>query len=114
MLIFEVRSRLARRVRLTKAQWDHITSRHRELKGQESRIRTTLRDPDFVLYSRSDDNYQYHRFFSKTPVAGKHLLVVVKHLDDEGFVITAFFLRKVNERGKVRVYEREGESLHFL
>jgi len=67
---------------------------------------TTLQDPDFVLYSKDDDNYQYHKFFSETPVTEKHLLVVVKHLDDEGFVITAFFLRKIKEKGKVRVYER--------
>ena len=106
MLIFEVRSRLDRRVRLTKAQWDHITMRHREMKGQESRIMMTLQAPDSVLYSKGDDHYQYHRFFSKTPVTEKHLLVIVKHLDDEGFVITAFFLRKINEKGKVRAYER--------
>lgn len=80
--------------------------KHKELLGQESKIRLSLQDPDFVLYSQSDDNYQYHRLFAKTPVSEKHLLVVVKHLDGEGFVITAFFLTKIREKRKVKVYER--------
>lgn len=106
MIIFEVRSRLDRKVRLTRAQWNHITVRHREIEGQERKIAMTLQDPDFVLYSKGDDNHQYHKVFSETPVTGKYLLVVAKHLNDEGFIITAFFIGRIKEKGKVRVDER--------
>ena len=106
MVVFELRSKLGKRVRLTQVQWKHITTRHRELRRQRARIRRTLQDPDFVLYSHSDDNYQYYKFFPKTPVTEKHLLVVVRHLNDEGFVLTAFFLRKIRERAKVKVYAK--------
>ena len=74
--------------------------------GQEEKIKPTLQDPDLVLYSSGDDNYQYYKFFPKTPVEEKHLLVVAKHMNDEGFIITAFFVRKVKEKGKVKVYEK--------
>jgi hypothetical protein len=99
-------ARLDRAIRLTKTQWEHIIAKHHELREQEPKIRTALQDPDFVLYSKSDDNYQYHRLFADTPVGEKHLLVVVKHLNSEGFVITAFFVSKVREQGKVKIYER--------
>jgi len=46
------------------------------------------------------------KFFSKTPMEEKHLLVVAKHTNDEGFIITAFFVRKVKEKEKVKVYEK--------
>lgn len=106
MAIFEAQSKLGRKVRLTHTQWNHVTLRHGELRGQETKIKETLQEPDFVLYSERDDNYQYHKFYSETPVSEKYLLVVVRQLNDEGFVITAFFLRKVREKGKVRVYEK--------
>ena len=106
MNLFEVLSPLNKRIRLTKTQWDQITLKHREMKNQESRLRQTLIDPDFVLYSQSDENYQYHRFFTEPLASEKHLLVVVKHLNGDGFVITAFFLSKVREKGKVKIYER--------
>lgn len=106
MHIFELRSKLGKRVRLTQVQWEHITTRHRELRRQKTRIRRTLQEPDFVLYSQRDDNYQHYKFFPKTPVTEKHLLVVVKHLNDESFVLTAFFLRRVRSRGKVEIYAK--------
>jgi hypothetical protein len=106
MNIFEIRSQLDKHIRLTKTQWEHITLKHKELHGQESKIRLTLQDPDFVLYSQSDGNHQYHRLFKETPVSEKHLLVIVKHLNGEGFVITAFFLSKIREKGKVKIYAR--------
>lgn len=106
MNIFEIQSPLNKKLRLTKIQWEHITLKHKELKNQQSKLIDALQDPDFVLYSQNDDNYQYHKWFSKTPVSEKHLLVVVKHLNGEGFVITAFFLSKVKSNDKVKVYER--------
>lgn len=106
MVIFEVQSCLNKKVRLTRTQWDHTVFRHRELKGQEEKIIQTLQEPEIVLYSQTDDNYQYYRYYPNTPVNGKYLLDIVKHLNNEGFVITVFFLRKIKEKGKVMVYER--------
>lgn len=106
MVIFEIRSCLNKKVRLTRTQWDHTVFRNRELRGQKEKIIQTIQHPEIVLYSQTDDNYQYYRYYSNNPVCGKYLLAIVKHLNDEGFVITAFFLRKIKEKGKVKVYER--------
>jgi len=94
MIIFTGQSILDRKVRLTRAQWNHIIFRHRELKGQEEKVKQTLQEPEIVFYSESDDNYHYYRLYSKTPVSKKYLLIIVKHLNGEGFIITAFFSEK--------------------
>lgn len=106
MIIFTVQSILDKKVRLTPTQWNHTIFRHKELKGQEEKLKETLQKPEIVLYSDIDDNYQYYRLYSTTPVSEKYLLVVVKHLNGEGFIITAFFLREIRKKGKVKVYEK--------
>ncbi len=41
-----------------------------------------------------------YRFFADTPVTAKYLAVVVKLLDDDGFIVTAYFTDKV-KRGRI-------------
>lgn len=89
----------ASKVRLTRTQWNHTIFRHKELKGQEEKLKQTLQEPEIVLYSNIDDNYQYYRLYSTTPVSEKYLLTVVKHLNGEGFIITAFFSSRNKEKG---------------
>ena len=106
MILFTVQSVLDRKIRLTHNQWNHTTYRHKELQSQEEKLKQTLQEPDIVFYSETDDNYQYYRFYSLTPVSQKYLLIIVKPLNGEGFIITAFFLREIRRKGKVKVYEK--------
>ncbi|MBI4171107.1 MAG: hypothetical protein HY514_05385 [Candidatus Aenigmarchaeota archaeon] len=39
----------------------------------------------------------FYKLYDKTPVTRKYLLVAVKVLDKEGFVITAFFTEKIKK-----------------
>jgi hypothetical protein len=106
MVIFEVVSKLGKRIRLTEVQWTHMRSRHPELADQIERMKATLVDPDLVYHSPKEDNYHYHKRFKKTPVTEKFLLLIVKHLNEEGFVITGFFVSRIREKDKVLVYEK--------
>jgi hypothetical protein len=84
-----------RKVRLTGERWQHVIE-HAEMAGQLPRLRSTLRSPDRVLLSRLDTSvHLYYRRFERTPVTSKHLMVAVKDLDDDAFVITAFFTGEV-------------------
>lgn len=91
LAMFEVTSHLGKRVQLTDMQWSHITLRHKELRDQIEKMKLTLMRPDNIYYSPSEETYHYCKRFSATPVSEKYLLLVVKHRDDEGFIITAFF-----------------------
>jgi len=56
-----VQSILDKNVRLTRAQWNHAIFRHKELKGQEEKLKQTLQEPEIVLYSDFDRNIREKR-----------------------------------------------------
>jgi hypothetical protein len=103
-IIFTVHSVLCRRIRLTATQWRHIRKRQ-ELHSQLDGMRATLSEPDAVYYVPGEDSYHYYRFYPQTPVSGKYMLVIAKHLDEEGFVITSFYARRISKPEKVLLYE---------
>lgn len=107
MPVFEVSSVLGKRVRLTKAQWLHIRDRHPEIRGQQSKLRETLEQPDFVVESIQDGTIHYVRYYTKTPVTDKYLLLIVKHLNGDGFIITSFFVNRIRKQGKEVLYGSE-------
>ena len=89
-----------RRIRLTNERWSHILD-HPEMPGQRERLIETLTDPDVVIATAKDEDvHVYHRLYDKTPVTRKYMVVVVKMLADDAFVLTAFFTSK-RKRGKV-------------
>ncbi|MDE3091980.1 MAG: hypothetical protein KGJ80_21615, partial [Chloroflexota bacterium] len=46
----------------------------------------------------------YHRLYEETPVTRKYLVVIVKYLEQDAFVVTAFFTDK-EKKGK-RIWPR--------
>ncbi len=107
MIIFEIVSKLGKTIRLTEIQWAHIDEKHKELRNQIQKMKTTLENPDIIYYSTTEENYHYYKYFKETPVTEKYLLLIVKHLNDEGFIITAFFVSKIKKKGKVVIYGEE-------
>ena len=93
-----------REIRLTDERLAHILE-HPEMQGQEQRIAETLLTPHSVVLSHHDPAvHLYHRLFDETPVSQKYLVVVVKHLEQDAFVITAFLTDK--EKKGVRLWPR--------
>ena len=109
--VFEVTSRLGTKIRLSDIQWSHIELRHKELRRQLDKMKLTLIEPDTVYYSAGEETYHYYKKFSSTPVSEKYLLLVAKHQDGEGFIITAFFAARVRRQGKVLVYGGKNRNL---
>jgi hypothetical protein len=66
------------------------------MRGQQRKLRTTLRHPERVLQSRVDPLvHLYFRFFRRTPVGQKFLMAAVKIGGSDAFVVTAFFTGEV-------------------
>ncbi len=83
-----------RRVRLTAERRQHILE-HPEMSEQFARIVETIETPELVVTTLADETVQvYHRYYETTPVASKFLLVAVKILPEDAFVLTAFFSRR--------------------
>jgi len=111
-MIIEVISKLNKRVRLTEVQWAHIQYKHKELNAEIQKIELALKQPDIIYYSKTDVLYYYYKHFDQTPVSNKYLLLVVKHLNGEGFVVTAFFCSKIRKANMEAVYGEE--NIHKL
>lgn len=74
---------------------------HPEMSGMEADISETLRRPESVVRSRSDEEARlYYRFHDDTPVGAKFLCVVVKARREGAFVLTAYLTDKI-KRGEI-------------
>ena len=94
-----------RAVRLTDERLLHIYE-HPEMSGQERRIRETLEKPDAVVTSHKDSSVHiYYRHYARSPVGSKQLMVAVKILEQDAFVITAFFTNEVE--GDEQIWPKE-------
>ena len=88
-------------VRLTDERFSHIRRRP-EMVGQETKIGETCADPDVVIESRQDPSVRlYHRLYQETPVTRKYLLVAVKILTGDAFVVRTLFTDRQTQ-GSVR------------
>ena len=86
-----------RQIRLTNERWEHILS-HSEMVNQQERIIETLTQPELIVATVKDESvHVYHRFYEQTPVTSKYLLVSVKILPEDAFILTAFFSNRVKK-----------------
>lgn len=64
----------------------------------ESAVQATLRDPQKVVQSRMDESVALcYRYYYGTIVGDKWLCVVVKYMDNDAFVITAYLTDTVKQ-----------------
>ncbi len=83
-----------RLVRLTEERLAHILI-HAEMVGMEAQIAETLKQPQLVRRSRSDQSAAlFYRFYTQTAIGDKWLCVVVKYLSEDAFIVTAYFTDK--------------------
>lgn len=69
-----------------------------EMREQRNRVKATLIDPDEVREStQSSELWLFYKFYETTPVTKKFMLVVVRVLNAEGFIVTAFFTDKIKK-----------------
>ena len=90
-----------RQIRLTDERKEHIETDHPEMSGQIVKIQDTLLNPDIIIKSRTDPDVElFFRHYEATPVTEKYLCVIVKVLENDLFIITAFFTDTI-KRGKI-------------
>ena len=77
-------------IRLTDERWAHITEEHCELAGLRLEVIETIADPSRILAGREGELLAVQEIS-----IGKHLVVVYREFDSDGFIITAFLTSKV-------------------
>lgn len=88
-------------IRLTEERWLHIITSHTEMNENILELIKTIEDPDTITKGISDE-LRCIRFFPKTHLGPKYLMVAYKEMSsDDGFIITAYKtsrLRKLANR----------------
>ena len=99
-MVLELRDVWGNSVSFSEERRAHLLE-HPEMPGQEDKLAETLLEPDVVIQSQSDDTVRlFHRFYRRLAIGDKYLCVVVKYMEDDVFIITAYFTDKV-KRGEV-------------
>ncbi len=81
-------------VRITDERMAHILE-HPEMSGMGTEIKRVLSQPQTVRRSRADGAVRlFYEFYAQTIVGGKWLCVVVKYLENDAFVVTAYLTDK--------------------
>jgi len=63
------------------------------MKDKEREVQDTLKNPDEIRRSKVDQNvYMYYKW-----MAAHFLCVVVKHLNGDGYIVTAYLTDKIKE-----------------
>ena len=76
-IIFEVTTPNGRTLRLTNDGWSHICTVHPELKKELNKMKQTMQTPDLIKQGNRADTFMFYKFFSKTIVSPKHLVLVI-------------------------------------
>ncbi|SRR3990167_8268688 len=94
--VFEVADKTGRKIRLTKRQWRETTLKHPGMTVYLEEIKETLVKPDVITdYSIDEKVRYYHKYFKHIKSRNKYLLVIVKYLNGNGFVIKSYFESKI-------------------
>lgn len=93
--LFEVVSKLGRRIKISKLYWNHITKvKHTTVLGLEEQAQNSLKTPVEVRKSKIDP-YVYLYYGKVETEANPLICTVVKHLNGEGYVITIYLTRRM-------------------
>ena len=93
--IFEIKDKSGRKIHLSDERWKHITKEHSVLANRMEDIKDVLSNPLSIKTSKYDENVRYYYKYHKK--LSKYLMVSVKYLNGEGFIITAFYTGKLEK-----------------
>jgi len=89
-------------VRLTEERWFHIVENHDDLAGYYDDVLLTVEEPDYVV-----EGYKGAFVALREVEAGKFLAVVYREFEYDGFVITAYFSKKINLERERIIWKKE-------
>ena len=91
IFITEIKDR--KLIRLTVKQWKHIVHRHPEIINKLILIESTLKSFDYIKYSEHNTR-KYYKYLKEI---NKYVMVAVKILNGDGFIMTAYLTRKIQK-----------------
>jgi len=92
---FEVLDKTGRKIYLTKERLKHIL-KHPHTSSNIETIKEVLKNPHIIRKHEINENsrYYYGHFKNRDPLE-RYLLILVRYLNNKGFIITAFFTNRI-------------------
>ena len=91
-IIFTVKTRNSKVIRLTSEQWKHISYRHPEMSNKIYEIEKALEYPEYK--KETENETKYYKYIKEE---SKYLRVAFIILNGEGFVITSYMTKKIQK-----------------
>lgn len=89
-------------IRLPKERWVHIIENHDDLAGYYDKVLSSVEEPDYILKGYGG------ALVALTYVdKGKFMVVIYKEFEADGFIVTAYFSRKMNLGKEVILWQRK-------
>ena len=92
--IFETIDKTGKKVILTKERWSHIRQKHGLVESPEE-IQQTLTNPIKTFFIEEKNKTYFYNYFKHKKHKSKFLKVVVKYLNDQGYIKSAYFTRSI-------------------
>lgn len=97
--VFETEDKIGRSVHMSQERWRHINKEHPEVAPYIEEIKEAIRNPNHVSAYGYDMNVRYYYRNLKQKQA-RYILVIVKYLNKHGFIITAYFAKRIKWKEK--------------
>jgi len=95
-ILFEVKDKTGRKLRMTDYNWNHIVKRHPEIPSHKEKIIETLEKPNKITASlKEDETKYYYKYYKNLPSPYKFMRVIAKYLNGEGFIISSHFVKAI-------------------
>lgn len=94
--VFEIEDITGRKIYLSRERWSHITQDHQEVSPYIEDMKEALHNPTKI--TEQDFKVKvgyYYKYLKVRPSPAKYLLIIVKYLNGRGFIITAYFVRRI-------------------
>ncbi|NCN99316.1 hypothetical protein COU62_02200 [Candidatus Pacearchaeota archaeon CG10_big_fil_rev_8_21_14_0_10_35_219] len=95
-IIFEVRDKNGKLIRLTTKQHLHIMKKHPYMHKYLEEVKETLQKPDKITsFSLNPDIYYFYKGYKHLEKSNKFVLVIAKYLNGEGYIISTYLEKNI-------------------
>jgi hypothetical protein len=93
-ILFEIQTSNGIKIRTTSSYWKKIISfKHPVIANKQNEVKETLKNPEQIRKSKQDSKVLlYYKCFEPY-----HVCVVVKVLNEDGFIITTYLTENIKE-----------------
>ena len=94
-IIFEIIDKNNKKIKLTDERYNHI-KKHPNMNDSIERIKSSIKNPIAIRYNEFDETViYYYKEFKDMGSSERYLLVSIKYLNGNGFIITSFYTNKI-------------------